>query len=78
MSAILTVEEAQARLKELIDDLAPGDHIVLVENQRPVATLVRNASVALTRPAPGLGKGGILHMAPDFDEPMEEFKEYTE
>ena len=28
------------------------------------------------RPAPGLGKGSIVYMAPDFDEPMEEFKEY--
>jgi hypothetical protein len=31
-----------------------------------------------TRPAPGLGKGSILYMAPDFDEPLEEFKEYME
>lgn len=28
------------------------------------------------RPAPGLGKGSLIYMAPDFDEPLDEFKEY--
>ncbi|HEV3143951.1 MAG TPA: hypothetical protein VGZ47_08720 [Gemmataceae bacterium] len=37
-----------------------------------------NGSVPAARPAPGLGKGSILYMSPDFDEPLEEFKEYTE
>jgi hypothetical protein len=28
--------------------------------------------------APGLGKGSVVYMAPDFDEPLEEFREYLE
>ena len=78
MSAIFTVEEAQAKLKELIDQLAPGEEIVITENQHPVATLVRSTSARPSRPTPGLGKGSILYMAPDFDEPLDEFKEYLE
>jgi antitoxin (DNA-binding transcriptional repressor) of toxin-antitoxin stability system len=78
MPAILTVEEAQSRLKELIDKLAPGEEIVITENQQPVARLVGERPARLPRPAPGLGKGNILYIAPDFDEPLEEFKDYME
>jgi antitoxin (DNA-binding transcriptional repressor) of toxin-antitoxin stability system len=78
MPAILTVEEAQSRLKELIDKLAPGEEIVLTENQQRVAKLVGERPARPPRPAPGLGKGSILYMAPDFDEPLDEFKEYME
>ncbi len=78
MSATITLKEAQANLKQLIDKLAPGEEIIITENQQPVAKLVGERSVALSRPAPGLGKGSILFMAPDFDEPLEEFKEYME
>jgi antitoxin (DNA-binding transcriptional repressor) of toxin-antitoxin stability system len=75
MPAFITVKEAQSRLKELIDELAPGEEIVITENQRSVARLVGERPA---RPAPGLGKGSILFMAPDFDEPLEEFEEYRE
>jgi antitoxin (DNA-binding transcriptional repressor) of toxin-antitoxin stability system len=71
MPATITVEEAQAKLKELIDKLAPGEEIVLTENQQPVAKLVGERPARSPRPAPGLGKGSILHMAPDFDGPLE-------
>ena len=78
MSATISVEEAQIKLKELIDKLAPGEEVILTENRVPVAKLVGECSARPPRPAPGLGKGSILYMAPDFDEPMEEFQEYTE
>ncbi|MGV2334852.1 MAG UNVERIFIED_CONTAM: DUF2281 domain-containing protein [Planctomycetaceae bacterium] len=29
------------------------------------------------RAAPGLGKGSILFMSPDFDEPLEEMQDYS-
>ena len=57
--------------------LAPGEEVVITDNRQPVAKLVA-ASARPHRPAPGAGKGSILYMAPDFDEPMEEFKEYTQ
>ena len=71
MSATITVEEAQASLKDLIHKLAPGEEVVITENQQPVAKQPKPP-----RPGPGLGKGSILYMAPDFDEPLEEMKEY--
>ena len=40
MSATITVEEAQAHLKELISKLAPGEEVVITEGQRVVAMIV--------------------------------------
>ena len=45
MSGTVTVEEAQAKLKEIIDQLAPGEEIVITENEQPVAKLVKAAPV---------------------------------
>ena len=78
MQAIITVEEAQSRLKELIDHLGPGEEIVITQNHQSVARLIGERPARPSRPAPGLGKGSILYMAPDFDEPLAEFKEYME
>ncbi len=78
MSTTITVEEAQAKLKDLIGNLASGEVIIITENQQPVARLVGDRPTRAPRPAPGLGKGSILYMAPDFDEPLEEFREYME
>lgn len=80
MFATITVEEAQARLKELIDHLAPGEEIIITENQQPVAKLVSSPPTLprSPRPGPGLCKGMITYMAPDFDAPLEDMKEYME
>lgn len=78
MSMTITVEQAQAQLKELIDRLAPGEEVLITENQQPVARLVGERPAARQRPAPGLGKGMITFIAPDFDAPLEDMKEYME
>jgi PIN domain nuclease of toxin-antitoxin system len=36
MSTMIPVEEAQANLKELINKLAPGEEVILTENQQVV------------------------------------------
>jgi antitoxin (DNA-binding transcriptional repressor) of toxin-antitoxin stability system len=78
MPVTIILEEAQSKLKELIHKLAPGEEIVITESQHPVARLVGERSGRSPRPAPGLGKGSVLFVAPDFDEPLEEFKDYME
>ncbi len=73
----VSVEEAPANLKELIRHLAPGEEVVIVENQQAVATLVGKgaAQVKPPRPGPGLCKGEIVYMAPDFDASLEDMQE---
>ena len=78
MPTSITVEEAQAQLKKLIDQLAPGEELVITENQQPVAKLVAEQPKPKQRPGPGLCKGMITYMAPDFDAPLEDMREYME
>lgn len=77
MSTTITIEEAQIKLRELIHQLAPGDEIVITENEQLVAKLVIQPPRP-ARPGPGLCKGMITSMAPDFDAPLEDMKEYME
>lgn len=80
MSTTITVDEAQAKLKELIHRMAPGDEVVITENQQPVAKLVSEPArpQAKQRPGPGLCKGMITYIAPDFDAPLDDLREYME
>lgn len=78
MSATITLAEAQAKLKEIICQLAPGEEVVITDNQLPVAKLVSTAEPPRKPRQPGTLRGTVLYMAPDFDAPLEEFKEYME
>jgi prevent-host-death family protein len=70
----VTIQEAQAKLPDLIHKLTPGDEVVITENNQPVAKLV--ASLAdKPRPLPGRCKGMLTILAED-DEHVEHFKEY--
>jgi prevent-host-death family protein len=74
----VTIQEAQSRLTDLIRRLSPGEEVVITENDQPVARIVPTPVVA-KKIARQLGtmKGSVLYMAPDFDAPLEDFKEYT-
>ncbi|HZU35864.1 MAG TPA: type II toxin-antitoxin system prevent-host-death family antitoxin [Gemmataceae bacterium] len=78
MPASVTLTEAQATLRELIQSLAPGQEVVITENNQPVAKLVPLKGGQRQPRRPGTLKGTVLYMAPDFDAPLEEFKEYME
>ena len=77
MSATISIDEAQAKLKELIHQLAPGEEVIITENQQPVAKLVNPPSQPKSglRPPPGLGKGFITVVSDD-DEHLRDFAEY--
>ncbi|MCI0639909.1 MAG: DUF2281 domain-containing protein [Gemmataceae bacterium] len=78
MSTSITVEAAQSKLKELIGQLAPGEEVIITDNQQPVAKLVATPPVQRKPRQPGTLRGTVLYMAPDFDAPLEDFKEYME
>jgi prevent-host-death family protein len=75
----VTLQEAQATLSDLIHRLTPGEEIVITENDRPVARLLPTPPVPPKNPRKlGTLKGTVLYMAPDFDAPLEDFREYME
>ena len=77
MSATITIDEAQAKLRELIHQLAPGEVVIITENEEPVARLVSQSPKPRPglRLPPGLGKGFITVVSDD-DEHLRDFEEY--
>jgi len=75
----ISLEEAQASLPELIGKLSPGEELLITKNQQPVARLI-GPPEPQPKQARQLGtlKGTVLYMAPDFDAPLEDFREYME
>jgi prevent-host-death family protein len=81
--ATITIHEAQATLPDLIHRLAPGEALEITENGRPVAVVTASARASTPESAHelrtlGTQAGTVLYMAPDFDAPLEEMKEYME
>jgi antitoxin (DNA-binding transcriptional repressor) of toxin-antitoxin stability system len=72
--AMITIQEAQAKLPDLIHNLKPGEELMITENDQPIAVLIASAQVQ-PRPLPGRGKGMLTILADD-DEHLEDFKEY--
>ena len=73
----ITIEEAQAKLPELIHNLLQGEELIIIEDDYPIATLVRSSRTSWPC-QPGSAKGKKHWMADDFDAPLEDFKEYME
>jgi prevent-host-death family protein len=75
--ATVTIQEAQAKLPDLIHKLTPGEEVVITENNQPVAKLVSEQPKGKPglRPAPGLGKGFITIISDD-EEHLKDFAEY--
>lgn len=75
MLTSITIEEAQARLKDLIHKLNPGQELIITENEQPIAKLISEPQKPQQRPGPGLCKGMITIIAEDEDH-LKDFEEY--
>jgi prevent-host-death family protein len=63
--------EAKARFSELVQKAMLGEEVIVAKENKPVVKIVPLKPV---KRKPGTGKG--IWMAPDFDEPLDDFKEY--
>ena len=75
--ATVNLDDAKVHLPELIMGLNPGEEIVIVQEGHPLATLIRSGSDQWPCKA-GSAKDTRHWMAPDFDAPLEDFREYME
>ena len=62
-------------LTKLIAGLKPGEEVALVEDGKRVATIRKEPIQDFSCKA-GSAEGKILHMADDFDAPLDDFAEY--
>jgi prevent-host-death family protein len=63
--------EAKAHFSELVQKAMRGEDVIVAKENRPV---VRIVAIKPARRKPGTGKG--IWVSPDFDEPLDDFKEY--
>lgn len=71
---VVNVHEAKTHLSRLIQEALEGEEIVIARGNEP---LVRLVLVESARPKRSLGWAkGQVTMAPDFDEPLDDFADY--
>ncbi|MEI8372158.1 MAG: hypothetical protein WCJ35_04890 [Planctomycetota bacterium] len=70
-----TIEEVQASLPSLLAELKPGEELLIVENDQPVARLVAEPDSPVKSRQPGSAVGK-LRIIEDDDEHLEDFKEF--
>ena len=75
--ATITIEEARATLVELLERLQPGEEITITAQGQPLAHVKKAERMAWPCQAGSYKKPGFW-MAPDFDAPLDDFKEYME
>ncbi len=70
----IDLSQAQARLAELVQEAARGEEVILTEGGEPVARIIPINRAQ--RPREFGSARGLIHMAEDFDAPLEDFREY--
>ncbi|MGL5871739.1 MAG: type II toxin-antitoxin system Phd/YefM family antitoxin [Xenococcaceae cyanobacterium] len=73
----INLKEASENLPHLVEAVINGEEVIIIKENRPVAKLTRLESSPKRRPQFGSAKG-LITMSDDFDEPLEDFKEYME
>jgi len=68
--------EAKTHLSRLLDEVAGGETIYITKHGKRVAELRPPAAGKHTKAKRGCAKGPGFYIAADFDEPLEEFKDY--
>jgi prevent-host-death family protein len=70
--AQFNLAEAKARFSELVQKALLGEEVIVAKENKPV---VRIVPIRPPKRKPGTGKG--IWISPDFDEPIEDFREYS-
>ncbi len=72
----IEITELPGQIGVLLTAIAQGEEIVLTQSAQPIAKVIKLPHVRKPRKA-GSAEGQIF-MSLDFDEPLEDFKEYME
>lgn len=73
----VTLEEAQARLPELLEQLHSGDEITITDHGQPLAQVKKIERTSWPCKA-GSYRKAEFWMAPDFNAPLDDFKEHRD
>jgi antitoxin (DNA-binding transcriptional repressor) of toxin-antitoxin stability system len=73
----VTLEEAQAKLPELLQQLRPGEEMTITDQGQPLAQVKKAERSSWPCKAGSYTKPDFW-MAPNFDAPLDDFKKYME
>ena len=71
----VNMHEAKSQLSKLIEKALAGEEVIIARNNVPAVRLEAVPSTKSTRKL-GAMQGLIKYMADDFDEPLDDFKDY--
>ena len=70
----VALKDAETRLSELIGMVAGGEEVIITKDD---GTGFKIIPFLHKRPCPKFGsEAGLIEMSDDFDEPLDDFKEY--
>ena len=73
----ITLQEAESNLSGVLQKLLPGEEVMITDQGQPLARMQRAERTSWPCKA-GSAKDKILWISPDFDAPLEDFREYME
>lgn len=71
----VTLDEAQAKLPEIISQLVPGEELLITRDNHPIAKITAQPRIPCKPRQPGTAKGKLVVLAED-EEHLEDFKDY--
>lgn len=72
----ITLAQASQQLSELIKAAINGEEIIITKDEQPVVRLTPVNLGGKRFPAKAGSAKGLLTVSDDFDEPLEDFKDY--
>jgi antitoxin (DNA-binding transcriptional repressor) of toxin-antitoxin stability system len=72
----LGIQEAQSRLRDLVDDAIRGQEVFIVKSNAQIVQLVP-VEPPIRRPQFGSARG-LIELSDDFDAPLEDLREYLQ
>lgn len=73
--AIVTIHQAKTNLSRIIEEVLAGREVVIARGKKPLVKIVPLPEARKQRRLDG--SAGSVKIAPDFDEPLEDFAEYS-
>ena len=71
---LIDVKEVQAQIFQIIEQASQGEEVIITKDEQPLVKL--SSAIGFKKQRQFGSAKGLIKMADDFDEPLEEFRGY--
>jgi antitoxin (DNA-binding transcriptional repressor) of toxin-antitoxin stability system len=71
---LIDVKEVQAQIFQIIEQASQGEEVIITNDEQPLVKL--SSAIGFKKQRQFGSVKGLIKMADDFDEPLEEFRGY--